>query len=153
MRDVKRAIKRITTSKVFLAGIAVLLFYALTGFLAAPYLLERYVPEYAQVELGSQVTMGDVRINPFLLRLDVKGFRLEYPPGQPIVTIRHLLVDFQLSSLIRRAWTFADVRLDGLDLNVEVQHDGSLNVAAFLDRLAKRYTDVSSGDLPPRRWL
>ena len=32
--------------------------------------------------------VGDVRINPFLLRLEVKGFQLEYPPGQPIRRVR-----------------------------------------------------------------
>jgi Domain of Unknown Function (DUF748) len=149
----KRYLERITTSKVFLGVIAGLLLYALAGFGLAPYLLKRYVPTYAQEQLGSRATIADVRINPFLLRLEVKGFRLEYPPGQPLVGVGRLLVDFQLSSLFRRAWTFADVQIDGLDLNVEVQRDGSLNLAAFMDRLAKRYAAVSSGERPPRRWL
>ena len=128
----KRYLDRITTSKVFLGVIAALLLYALAGFALAPALLERYLPRYAEEQLGSQVTVGDVRINPFLLRLEVKGFRLEYPPGQPLVGFSRLLVDFQLSSLFRRAWTFAGVQVDGLDLNVEVQRDGGLNLAAFM---------------------
>ena len=149
----KQDVKRIATNKVFLAGLAALLLYALAGFFLAPYLLERYVPRYAQDQLGSQATVGDVRINPFLLRLEAKDFRLEHPPGQPIVAFGRLLVDLQLSSLFRRAWTFADVQIDGLDLYVEIRREGSLNLAAFMDRLAKRYVDVSSGDQPPRRWL
>src|SRR5262245_41634486 len=149
----KRYLERITTSKVFLGVIAALLLYALAGFVLAPALLKRYLPTYAEEQLGSQVTVGDVRINPFLLRLEVKGFRLEYPPGQPLLGFGRLLVDFQLSSLFRRAWTFADVQVDGLDLNVEVQRDGGLNLAAFMDRLAQRYVAVSSGERPPRRWL
>ena len=153
MRNMKQDVKRIATNKVFLAGLAALLLYALAGFFLAPYLLERYVPRYAQDQLGSQATVGDVRINPFLLRLEAKDFRLEHPPGQPIVAFGRLLVDLQLSSLFRRAWTFADVQIDGLDLYVEIRRDGSLNLAAFMDRLAKRYVDVSSGDQSPRRWL
>ena len=153
MRNMKQDVKRIATNKVVLAGLAALLLYALAGFFLAPYLLERYVPRYAQDQLGSQATVGDVRINPFLLRLEAKDFRLEHPPGQPIVAFGRLLVDLQLSSLFRRAWTFADVQIDGLDLYVEVRRDGSLNLAAFVDRLATRYADVSSGDQPPRRWL
>src|SRR5262245_1641154 len=149
----KRYLDRITTSKVFLGVSAALLLYALAGFALAPALLERYLPRYAEEQLGSQVTVGDVRINPFLFRLEVKGFRLEYPPGQPLVGFSRLLVDFQLSSLFRRAWTFADVQVDGLDLNAEVQRDGGLNLAAFMDRLAQRYAAVSSGERPPRRWL
>src|SRR5262249_20227543 len=125
----------------------------LVGFLAAPALLKRYLPRYAEEQLGSQVTVGDVRINPFLLRLEVKGFQLEYPAGQPLVGFGRLLVDFQLSSLFRRAWTFAEVQIDDLDLNVEVQRDGRLNLADFMDRLTRRYVAVSSGERPPRRWL
>ena len=153
MPTMKQYLERITTSKVFLGVIAGLLLYALAGFGLAPYLLQRYVPRYAQEQLGSRATIADVRINPFRLRLEVKGFRLEYPPGQPIVGIGRLQVGFQLSSLVRRAWTFADVQIDGLDLNVEVQRDGSLTLAAFMDRLASRYAAVSSGERPPRRWL
>src|SRR5262245_1719215 len=149
----KRYLDRITTSKVFLGVSAALLLYALAGFALAPALLERYLPRYAEEQLGSQVTVGDVRINPFLFRLEVRGFRLEYPPGRPLVSFSRLLVDFQLSSLFRRAWTFADVQLDRLDLNAEVQQDGSLNLAAFVDRLTQRYVAVSSGERPPRRWL
>jgi len=148
----KQDIKRIAT-RVFLAGIAVVLLYALAGFFLAPYLLERYVPSYAQAQLGSRATIGNIRINPFLLRLETTDFRLEHPPGRPMVAFGRLWVDFQLSSLFRRAWTFADVQIDGLELYVEVQRDGSLNVAAFTDRVAKRYADVSSGERPPRRWL
>jgi uncharacterized protein involved in outer membrane biogenesis len=148
----KQDIKRIAT-RVFLGGIAVVLLYALAGFFLAPYLMERYLPSYAQAQLGSRATIGNIRINPFLLRLETTDFRLEHPPGRPMVAFGRLWVDFQLSSLFRRAWTFADVQIDGLALYVEVQRDGSLNVAAFTDRVAKRYADVSSGERPPRRWL
>lgn len=147
------SVKRIVTSKAFLVTVVVLLLYALAGYVLAPYLLKRYVPRYAEEQLGGHATMADVRIDPFLLRLEVRDFRLEYPPGQPIVGFGRLLVDFQLSSLLRRAWTFADVQIDGLDLNVEIQPDGGLNLVRFMDRLEKRYTDVSSGERPPRRWL
>src|SRR5215470_1865640 len=153
MRSMKQYVKRITSSKVFLIAIGALLLYALAGFFLVPPALERYVPRYAREKLGSQATIGRVSINPFLLRLEVKDFHLEYPPGQPIVTFARLFVDLQLSSLFRRAWTFADVQIDGLDLNVELQSDGRLNFAAFNERLSKRYEDVSSGEQPPRRWL
>jgi hypothetical protein len=150
---VKHYLERIISGKVVLGAIAVLLLYALAGFGLAPYLLERYLPKYAEEQLGTRATIADVRINPFLLRLEATDVRLEYPPGQPFLGFGRLLVDLQLSSLFRRAWTFADVQIDGLDLHVEVQRDGDLNFAAFMDRLTDRHTAVSSGEQPPRRWL
>ena len=146
-------IKRIATGKVLLAGLAAVLLYALAGFFLAPYLLERYVPRYAAEQLGSHATIGHVRVNPFLLSLEASDFRLEYPPGKPIAAFGRLFVDFQLSSLFRRAWTFADVQVDRLDLDVAVEPDGRPNFAPLFDRLSKRYADVSSGDQAPRRWL
>jgi len=58
----KQYLERITTSKVFLGVIAGLLLYALAGFWLTPYLLERYVPRYAQEQLGSRATIADVRL-------------------------------------------------------------------------------------------
>jgi hypothetical protein len=150
---VKHALERVLTSKVFLAAIAVLVLYAAVGFGLVPYALEHSVPRYVEEQLGGRATIADVRFNPFLLRLEVAGFRLEYPPGRPIVGFGHLLIDAQLSGLFRRAWTFANVQIDGLDLNAEREPDGRLNLAAFLDRLSGRYTAVASGEQSPRRWL
>jgi len=146
----KQDIKRIAT-RVFLAGIAVVLLYALAVFLA-PYLLERYLRvmrrRSSAVEQPSEHSHQSVPPET-----GDDGFPPRHPPGRPMVAFGRLWVDFQLSSLFRRAWTFADVQIDGLELYVEVQRDGSLNVAAFTDRVAKRYADVSSGERPPRRWL
>src|SRR5262245_49001406 len=152
MRNMKY-VKRMATSKVFLGGLAAVLLYALAGFFLAPYLVQRYIPSYAAEQLGAQASIGHVRINPFLLSLAASDFRLEHPPGRPIAAFGRLFVDFQLSSLFRRAWTFADVQVDGLDLDVAVEDDGRLNFAPFFDRLSKRYAVVSSGDTAPRRWL
>ena len=146
-------VKRIASGKLFLAGGAAVLLYALAGSVLGPYLLERYIPRYAHEALGSALFVGHVRINPFLLRLEATDARLEQANGQPLVAFRKLLVDIQLSSLIRRAWTFAEVRVDGLDVSVEVGRDGKLNLAAFFDRVAKREADVSSGREARLRWL
>ena len=152
MRNMKY-VKRMATSKVFLGALTAVLIYALAGFFLAPYLVQRYIPRYAAEQLESQASIGRVRINPFRLSLEASDFRLEYPPGRPIAAFGRLFVDFQLSSLFRRAWTFADVQVDSLDLDVAVEQDGRLNFAPLFDRLSKRYADVSSGKQAPRRWL
>src|SRR5262245_65806771 len=122
MRNMKH-VKRMATSKVFLGGLAAVLLYALAGFFLAPYLVQRYIPGYAVEQVGAQASIGRVRVNPFLLSLEASDFRLDYPPGRPIAAFGRLFVDFQLSSLFRRPWTFADVQVDRLDLDVAGEHD------------------------------
>ena len=51
--------------------------YAVLGFWAVPAFIERSLPQYAQEELKRKARVGQVRINPFLLTLEVRDFRLE----------------------------------------------------------------------------
>jgi Domain of Unknown Function (DUF748) len=133
--------------------LAGLLVYSLAGFVAAPYFLQRELPRYARDALDGEASIGQISVNPFLLRLEAKDVRLEHPAGRPLAAFRRLALDFQLSSLFRRAWTFAEVQIDGLDATVEIEPDGTLNVARAIDRIARRHADVSSGREAPRRWL
>jgi Domain of Unknown Function (DUF748) len=133
--------------------LAGLLVYSLAGFIAAPYFLQRELPRYARDALDGEASIGQLSVNPFLLRVEAKDVRLEHPAGRPLAAFRRLSLDFQLSTLFRRAWTFADIQIDGLDATVEIEADGTLNVARAIDRIAKRHADVSSGRETPRRWL
>ncbi|MET0680650.1 MAG: DUF748 domain-containing protein, partial [Burkholderiales bacterium] len=144
-------LRAIGTSRIFLAAVATLLLYALAGFVLAPYLVERYAPGYAET-LGAKASIGGVRINPFLLRLEAREVRLEHPPGRQLAAVERLSVDLQLSSLFRRAWTFADIQIDGLDVALEIERDGALNLAALVDRVRKRHDAVVAGEAR-RRWL
>ena len=82
-------LRAIGTSRIFLAAVATLLLYALAGFVLAPYLVERYAPGYAET-LGAKASIGGVRINPFLLRLEERQLRLEHPPGRQLEAVERL---------------------------------------------------------------
>lgn len=131
--SVRPALRRLSRRRAFRSTVAALLVYALVGFLLLPYLAEWYFPQYARERLQRQGEIADVRLNPFLFILEVDGFRLREADGQPLVAARHLAVDFELSSLLRWAWTFADLRADGLDLNLVTRADGRFNLGALAD--------------------
>ena len=147
----KRA--RFAAAHVLGLALAGLLVYALAGLAAAPYFLERELLRYAGDALEGKASIGQISVNPFLLRLEAKDVRLEHPAGHPLVAVRRLALDFRLSSLFRRAWTFSNIRVDGVEVAVEIEPDGTLNVARAIDLVAKRHADVSSGREAPRRWL
>src|SRR5262245_18198395 len=130
-----RTVARIASSKTVWISAAILILYAVGGSVVAPHLLERYVPRYVAEQLGARAAVGRIRVNPFLLTIDADDLRLAGQDGQPIATLDRLLIDLNAASLFRWAWTFGEVRLDRLDLHLEVQPDGRLNVASLVERL------------------
>ena len=85
-----------------------------------PRYLERVIPEYFVTQLGRQATIGAVSVNPLLFKVQIADFALAEADGRPIVRFRRLLVDFELSSLPRWAWTFSTIALDGLEVLADI---------------------------------
>lgn len=113
---------------VLLATGLLLALYALAGFLLLPVLVERKAAGYIEQRLGVPASVGKVSFNPFVFTFDASDVRIG-PPQAPLLAAEHLHFDFELSSIFRRAWTFAELRLDGLDVRAEIAPDGRLNLA------------------------
>lgn len=112
-------------------GLAILAaVYTLAGFLLAPSLLKRLLPQYAAEQLHARLTMEAIRINPILFTCEIKGLRLEQEgDNDPILAVERLFVDFETESLFRRAWTFADLVIEKPAIHLTIDNDGRLNLA------------------------
>jgi uncharacterized protein involved in outer membrane biogenesis/outer membrane protein OmpA-like peptidoglycan-associated protein len=130
-----------------LAALAVA--YTLVGFFLVPRLVRTYVPRYVQEQLKRRAEIGEVRLNPLLFKLEIKHFRLQEADGRPLLGFDRLFVDFELSSLFRRAWTFAEIQLEGPRLDVVLARDGRLNIAELLDAFPK--SEPAPRPAAPRR--
>lgn len=64
--------------------------YALAGFALLPTLLERKAPTFAAERLGAELSFGDNRFNPFLLRLVAKALRLARVAEPPLLALERL---------------------------------------------------------------
>ena len=145
--------RRLLLNRWMLAGVGVVSLYAMLGFLLIPWLFTRYVRNYAAEKLKRKASIVEVRVNPFLFTFDAKGFALEEADGSPIIGFGRMFVDFELSSLFRWAWTFADIRIERPSLHVEIRHDGRLNLAALSDSLPKSEGSPTEAGHPPRLLL
>ncbi len=56
--------------------------------------------------------VGEIRINPFLFQLEIQDFSLSAPSGELLLGFGRLFVDFELSSIWHRAYTFANIDID-----------------------------------------
>lgn len=131
-----QVLNRLLRSKVFLIGALVLVIYALVGFMLLPKLIQHYLPVYTQEQLQRPASIGTVRVNPFLLTLEINHFQLQESDGQPIAAAQRLYIDFETSSLWRWAWTFADIHITALDLHIDIDKAGRSNLGKLSEAFA-----------------
>ena len=106
--------------------------YTLAGFFLVPWLAKSYMESYVRDDLKRQVAIGELTFNPFTFATELRNFALSEADGSPIASFDLLRVDFSLSSIFNRAWTFAEVRLEAPQVRVLVGADGSLNLAKLV---------------------
>jgi hypothetical protein len=152
-----RRLRLLVTTVPFLVTVAVVAVlaaaYTLAGFFLVPRLVKTYVPRYVQEQLGRRAEIGEVRLNPLLFKLEIEHFRLQEADGRPLVGFDRLFVDFELSSLFRRAWTFAEIQLEAPRLDVVLAPDGRLNLAELLEAFPRSEPAPTPEPTPPRRML
>lgn len=148
---------QILKTKTFrIAGIVALLIglYAIAGFWLAPKLLRNALLDDIPKELiGVKPTVGEVRVNPFLLQVEIKDFFLTGPNGTKLVGFGRLFIDFEFSSIWHRAYTFGHIDLASPFANAVIFKDGSLNLARLSPKPAEkpRPTSENAQSIPALR--
>lgn len=99
--------------------VALVLLYTLLGFFAAPALIRNSVTSLLEEELGRPTTIGEIQLNPYALSLRVQNFELDDTDGVRLAAFDEFLVNFQLASLFKWAWTFSQVELTGAYFHFE----------------------------------
>jgi hypothetical protein len=136
-----------------IAVVALLLgLYAMAGFLLAPRLLRNALTaEIPKTLVGVTPTVGDIHVNPFLLQLRVKDFYLTGSEGTKLLGFARLFVDFEVSSLWHRAYTFSNIDIDSPFVNAVIFKDGRLNLAQLSPRPSDKPAPKSSEPIPALR--
>jgi Domain of Unknown Function (DUF748) len=115
-----------------LLGIAAgcLLLYTLAGFFLVPYVARQKLTSYVHESLHCQLTIGELKFNPFGFVAEASDVRLSEANGAPMLGVQYLLVNASpLASIWYRAITLEEVRIDAPDVDLLIAHDGSVNLA------------------------
>lgn len=134
---------RFSKTKAFriLAAVAALAaVYAIAGFVVAPRVVRSLLLANLTTRSGVTPTIGEIHVNPFLLQLSVDGFSLTEAGGEKVLGCEHLFVDFELSSVWRRAYSFANIEIGSPYVRASVSQGGSLNLLQLLPESAPRST-------------
>jgi uncharacterized protein DUF748 len=155
MKKKNSVIRRLFTSKLSLIAAFSILIYTLVGFFLLPYLLKSQLKNYVAKDLNRTLQIEKIHFNPYVMTLEISDLALKEADGEGILEFNRFFMDFELKSLFRWAWTFADISLDGLVLQVDVAPDKSINLDRLAQDLSPPGPDAASpeptSDSPPPR--
>jgi hypothetical protein len=121
---------RIFTRWTFWAAVAgVLLAYTAAGFLLVPRLVRNQLVDTIAETYDREAQVGKVRFNPYTFILEIEDFAMPDTDARPLLGFKRLHIDFELMSIIRRAYSFKAITLDQPSALAVVRADGSLNLA------------------------
>lgn len=111
-----------------ISAVVLVIVYALVGFFLLPYIIKsRVVPAVAE-QLGRPVLVQDVQINPFALSFTITGFEIRETDQTALLGFERLYVNFEASSVIRRAFRFDEITLAVPFVAVRILPSGQLNL-------------------------
>src|SRR5512140_1223753 len=132
------------------AAVILLAGYAIAGFWLVPWAIRYQVPRMAQAQLARQASIAKVGFNPFTLRLVASDLRLAEADGTPLFAVGKLAAQLQWRSLVRRAWSFAEIRVTRPSANLSIAPDGKFNVAELLATLEPHRAETPGPIALPR---
>ena len=122
--------------------VAAVLLYTLVGFFLLPWIIERQLLAFADQRLQRPMSIERVRVNPYSLTLTIEGMKLDEADGTALAALREFHVNFEASSLVRRAWTFKELRFSDPYLNFIRFAEGDNN----LRRVANTLVETAEAD-------
>ena len=117
--------------------------YLSVGFLILPPIIRAVAVKQLAKELHREVSLEQVRLNPFALSIAIRGLKVTDPDAETLLAWDEVYVNLQLSSFLGHAWVFDEIAVVNPYARVQVNQDYSLN---FSDILAAH----SGTNAPPK---
>lgn len=131
MEAERKSRRRLPFRKTLIVASSLLLLYTLCGFFLVPWIARNEIQKYCDAQ-GLTLQMTALKTNPFALSATIEDFVIRDASGEDLVSFDRLYVNFQSSSLLRRAWTFSEIELAGPEGNVVRRKDGTFNLSALI---------------------
>ena len=112
---------------------AALAVFTLVGFFVAPPILKSILAKQLTATLHRDVTIREVRLNPFALSATVRGLAIKEPRGpETFASFEELYVNLEASSMFRWAVVVREVRLTKPFVRLVRRQDESYNFSDLL---------------------
>lgn len=102
--------------------------YAALGFWVVPKVIRSQVIGQIDEKFHRKASLGEVRFNPFTLKMEAKAFSLPDADGKQMIGFDRLAVDVSIASVWRRGVVFNEIALDGPKARLVRRANGRLNI-------------------------
>ncbi len=110
--------------------------YSAAGFLLAPWLLRSLLPGYLSEQTGTELSLEQVRFNPFTFRLEMDNIALygrgDEQPAERLLGIDRADAELAPISLLRGDLVCRSLTVERLDLSIVRRQDKTYNIAPLL---------------------
>ncbi|HMK60149.1 MAG TPA: DUF748 domain-containing protein [Dissulfurispiraceae bacterium] len=125
--------------RVRIAGIILIVFFiifSIVGFFVLPPYLKKTAMAKISEQIGRQVSIEAVTINPYTWEAAVKGFEIKESDGKtPFITFSNLYVNIQFKSIFKAAPVFKEIRLDKPYLHLVRTAPNLYNFSDIIDKV------------------
>jgi len=122
--------------KIIIVLAVLIVVVGITGFFILPPIAKSLLIEKLSEALHREVTLEKISINPYTLSVTLKGFTVKDPvESSPFLSFDELYVKAQgISSLLKRAVIFKEIRLTHPYVNISRHEDGSYNFSDLIPK-------------------
>jgi hypothetical protein len=123
-----------TAKKTFIRVLIFLVVFYVVGFFVVPPILKSVLTKKLSEELHRQVAIRQVRVNPFVLSVTVRGLLIkERNDRDAFVSFDELYLNFQSISIYKRGLILSEVKVNKPYVNIVRNEDSSYNFSDLLE--------------------
>jgi len=108
------------------------LLYTLSGFVILPWWARTQLPTLLKEKLSLTISIEKVLFNPFTFELHLNNFALKDTAGNSAVSLEHLYVNYEFSSLFKKEFFVKSILIEKPFVDLKMDAKGSLNLLTLL---------------------
>jgi hypothetical protein len=123
-----------TAKRTFIGALIFLVVFSVVGFFVVPPVLKSILTKKLSEGLHRQVAIRQIKVNPFMLSVTVRGFLIKEINGRDtFVSFDELYLNFQSISILKRGLIFSEIKVNKPYVDIVRNEDGSYNFSDLLE--------------------
>src|ERR1700709_2211589 len=109
--------------KLLVCLVVLFVFYPLVGFFILPPVVGSVAAKKLSEQLGREVTIQQVKLNPFAFSGSIRGVLIKETNGEPFLSWEEAYGNFQIASFFGHPWVFKELRASKPFVRVQMNGD------------------------------
>jgi len=133
--------------------VGILAFYTIIGFLILPPIIRSIAVKQLSLQLDRKVSIEQVRLNPYTFSVTIRGLLVQDKDDQPFLSWDEVYVNFQLSSIFRKEWTFGEIRIVKPYARMQMNKDYTFNFSDLVTKFSTNSAPAPTNAQPSKPLL